>query len=114
MTPFDIHQKVGDLTVEQLIDLMKQYVSPSDKSPPGLKEPIRQKLLNVKQAAELLNYEVATIYDKTHKRLLPFLKKGRKLWFREEDLLAWAESGRKETMEELSRNPLRKNKKKQY
>ena len=110
MTPFDIHQKVGDLTVEELIDLIRQYAYVSDKPPPGMKEPIRQKLLNVKQAAQLLGYEVATIYDKTHRRIIPFLKKGRKLWFKEEDLLAWVESGRKETMEELSKNITRKKK----
>ena len=104
MTTLDIKQKVGDLTVEQLLTLLAEFVTPSDKSPPILKEPTRQKLLNVKQAAELLGYEVATIYDKTHRRIIPFMKKGRKLWFKEDELLAWAESGRKETVEEISKS----------
>ena len=104
MLPFDIKQKVGDLTGEELLNLLAQFFTPSDKSPPTQQEPVRQKLLNVKQAAELLGYKVATIYDKTHRRAIPFMKKGRKLWFSEADLLTWAESGRKETVKEISKN----------
>ena len=103
MLPIDLKQRIIDLNVEQLITILQAAITPQSRSP-AIPETVRDRLLNVRQAAELLGYEVSTIYDKTHRRLIPFMKKGRKIWFQEEELIAWAQSGKKETMEEMSMN----------
>jgi len=110
MEKLDLTKKVAELSVAELLAVMKEHLLPDNNSPP-LPQEKKPKLLNVQQAAELLGYEVSTIYDKTHRRLLPFLKKGSKLWFREEDLIGWTESGRKSTIEELSQRSHLKKKK---
>ena len=100
MPSIDIKQRVIDLTVEQLITVIMDTIPHQDTKS---FTKVKPRLLSVREAAELLGYKVSTIYDKTHRRLIPFMKKGRKIWFREEELLAWADSGKKETMDEISK-----------
>jgi excisionase family DNA binding protein len=103
MSPLDPKQRVIDLTIEQLTTIMKGVIYSQGNALP-IPELKKGKLLNVQQAADLLGYEVSTIYDKTHRRTIPFLKKQGKIWFREDELLAWAQTGKKETIEHLSNN----------
>ena len=103
MSPLDPKQRVIDLTIEQLIAVIKGVIYSQGKALP-IPEAKKNRLLNVKQAAELLGYEMSTIYDKTHRRTIPFLKKQGKIWFREDELMAWAQTGAKETIEDLSNN----------
>lgn len=86
--------RVGDLTVEQLLQLLSH--SSQAKPLPGPK-----KLLSVGEVAELLGYKISNIYALTHRREIPFMKKGRKLWFNEEEINQWVKSGRKKTVAEL-------------
>jgi excisionase family DNA binding protein len=58
-------------------------------------------LLNITEAAELLNYKVRTIYDKVYKKELPGYKKGKNLYFYKHELLAYIESGKVKTQREL-------------
>lgn len=92
--PIDPSTRVGDLTVEQLLQLLAN--SSHAKPLPCLK-----KLLSVGEVAELLGYKVSNIYALTHRREIPFMKKGRKLWFNENEIQEWVKSGRKKTVDEL-------------
>lgn len=58
-------------------------------------------LLNVKQAANYLNLAPQTLYGFTSNRKIPFIKKGKKLYFKKDDLEKWLSDGRKKTVEEL-------------
>jgi len=49
-------------------------------------------LLNINQAAEILNIKVPTIYRWVHERKIPYVKMGNKLRFKENDLLEFIES----------------------
>jgi excisionase family DNA binding protein len=60
-----------------------------------------QRFLNLAEASEFLNLASQTIYTLTSKREIPFLKKGKKLYFKEADLIAWLEKGRKDSVDEL-------------
>jgi len=53
------------------------------------------KLLNINQAAEFLTLSPSTIYGLVFKRKIPFLKRGKRLYFKELDLINWIETGRK-------------------
>ncbi|MGE9310795.1 helix-turn-helix domain-containing protein [Niabella sp. CJ426] len=57
-------------------------------------------LLNVEEACAFLKMKKATLYQKTHKREIPFMKKGKPLFFSKKDLIEWRLSGKKETIEE--------------
>jgi excisionase family DNA binding protein len=58
-------------------------------------------LLNIQEAAALLNLAVATIYEKTSERLIPHYKHGKKIMFKKSELLAWVESRKVKTIQEI-------------
>ncbi|MDP4286232.1 MAG: helix-turn-helix domain-containing protein [Bacteroidota bacterium] len=59
-------------------------------------------LLNISQAAEYLNLAKQTLYGFTSNREIPFIKKGKKLYFRKSDLDKWLSEGRKSTKAEIN------------
>lgn len=85
--------KIGDLTIAEFRALMAEFLP--------AKVPVSNKLLTVQQVADLLGYKISNIYALTHRREIPFMKKGRKLWFNEDEIQEWIKSGRKKTVAEL-------------
>ncbi len=61
-------------------------------------------LLTVPQAAELLSLSIPTIYGLLHRRQLPAMKRGKRVYFKRSELLLYLEDGRKTTVEDLERN----------
>ncbi len=57
-------------------------------------------LCSVKEAAKILGYTTSTVYSKTSKKAIPFIKQGKMLRFSKTDLNAWINSGKKKTKEE--------------
>jgi excisionase family DNA binding protein len=70
-------------------------------------EPIDKddQLLTVDGAAELLDCTKPTIYQKTSKGELPFMKRGKKLYFLKKDLIDYLKAGRNKTNAEIASNP---------
>ncbi|HVD99038.1 MAG TPA: helix-turn-helix domain-containing protein [Cytophagaceae bacterium] len=60
-------------------------------------------LLSLKEAAGFLKLAPQTIYGFTSKRVIPFLKRGKKLYFKRADLEQWLEAGKKKSVSELKR-----------
>lgn len=60
-------------------------------------------ILNISEAASYVNLARQTIYGLTSRRLIPFIKKGKKLYFRKLDLDEWLLKGRQLTKEEIER-----------
>lgn len=52
--------------------------------------------LNVKETADYLNLAVPTIYSKVSRGELPFIKRGKKLYFSSSDLEDYLNQGRRE------------------
>ncbi len=46
-------------------------------------------ILDVKQAAEFLRLKIATLYEKTSEKTIPHFKKGKKLYFKRDELQDW-------------------------
>lgn len=88
-------EAVGYLT-EQVIELKKMVAElqpqPSDK----------HVLVEIDDACHIIRKAKPTIYTYTlvRKGLLPAYKKGKKLYFYEDELLAWIENGRRKTAEQ--------------
>ena len=59
-------------------------------------------LLSLKEAAVFLKLAPQTIYGFTSKRVIPFLKRGKKLYFKRTDLEQWLETGKKKSISEIN------------
>lgn len=59
--------------------------------------------VDIKRASEITGKSVSTLYRYTSQSLIPHMKKGKKLYFFEDELVEWLESGKRETIEEQLR-----------
>ncbi len=60
------------------------------------------KFLSVKQAANFLNLSVPTIYSKCSKGEIPYMKKGKRLYFSQTELTNYLKSGRVKTNDDIN------------
>ena len=60
-----------------------------------------EKLLTIKQASELINLSIPTLYLKVRKAEIPFSKKGGRLYFNNFDLMNWIKEGNQSESEDL-------------
>lgn len=60
-----------------------------------------EQLLTVEQTATFLNLAVPTIYSLVQRREIPVNKRGKRLYFSEQELRDWVKAGRKKTQAEL-------------
>ena len=58
-------------------------------------------LITVDEAAKLLRLKKSTIYNKCHRRIIPYYKRGNLVLFDPKELEAWLRGGRVPTNEEL-------------
>jgi excisionase family DNA binding protein len=65
-----------------------------------------EQLLNIKQAGELLNLSVPTLYGYVHRAEIPVSKRGKRLYFSKQELLDWIKLGRKKTVSEIKAEAL--------
>jgi len=80
--------------IEDLLISVKEHKS----SEPGGEE---ERLLNVREAARFLGDAVATLYGRTSKNEIPFYKRGKKVYFKKSELMAWIEQGRVKSQSEI-------------
>jgi excisionase family DNA binding protein len=83
-------------------EIVKSCVSEGLKENLLTKPDESNKLFNVKETASFLNLAVQTVYGFTSNRNIPFIKKGKKLYFKKSDLLNWINEGKKESIQELT------------
>lgn len=60
--------------------------------------------LTIEQACTYLNVAKPTLYGYVSNRFIPFIKKGKKLYFERKELDSWLLEGRKSTKKELFNN----------
>lgn len=63
-------------------------------------------ILDVKQAAQFLKLKLATLYEKTSRKLIPHFKRGNKLYFHLSELQQWINNGKIKTIEEIESEAL--------
>ncbi len=64
--------------------------------------PEEDKLLTIREAAEILHLSVPTVYGLVQRAEVPVCKRGKRLYFSKQELLAWIKSGRKKTVSEIN------------
>ncbi|MDA9835759.1 helix-turn-helix domain-containing protein [Flavobacteriales bacterium] len=60
-----------------------------------------EQLLTVQEAAQFLNLTVPTIYSKVSKRELPVMKRGKRLYFSNIELMEYLKGGKRKSNAEL-------------
>jgi excisionase family DNA binding protein len=58
-------------------------------------------MLTVKEASQLLKLSVPTIYHFTSTRLIPYFKRGKRLYFSKDALMEWVKEGKVKTVAEI-------------
>jgi len=69
-------------------------------------DPVKDELLTIESAAELLSVTVPTVYGYVHQRSIPCMKRRGRLYFSKMELLAWVKSARRSTVDEIKANAL--------
>lgn len=77
--------------MNEVVGIQKSYTT----------NPSQSTLLTVEQAAQYLNLARQTLYGYTSQRVIPFIKKGKKLYFEKEALDQWLLEGKKQTRAEI-------------
>ena len=80
-------EKVEELSV--MVSKLQPVQTPQERKP-----------IEVDMACTILKKAKPTIYNLVRKGVLPAYKKGKKLYFYEDELLQWIETGRKETSQQ--------------
>jgi excisionase family DNA binding protein len=76
--------------------------------------PEEEILLDINEAARFLNLSVPTIYSKVSKREIPFMKRSKRLYFSNLELMEYLKEGRRKTSQEAlkeAENYIQNNKK---
>lgn len=81
--------------IENLILEVKNQTKQSDPANE------QDEFLTIPQAAKLLHLSVPTMYGKTHRNQIPFMKRGKRVLFSKKQLIEYIEQGRKLTNDEL-------------
>ena len=69
-------------------------------------DPVKDELLTIESAADLLSVTVPTVYGYVHQRAIPCMKRRGRLYFSKVELLAWIRSSRRSTTDEIKANAL--------
>lgn len=89
---WELGRKVDYLTT--LLNNRSANAPATIQSPPDL--------ITIKQAAEVINLAVPTIYGMVGRNEIPVMKRAKKLYFSRSELEAWVREGRKKTVAECA------------
>ena len=100
---------IVQFTENEFKDLLKACINEGIKeSGYNTANSTSDKLLSIPEAAIYLNLAPQTLYGFTSNRTIPFIKKGKKLYFKKSDLEIWLTDGRKATVKEMSNGTIAK------
>ncbi|QNA46129.1 helix-turn-helix domain-containing protein [Lacibacter sediminis] len=85
-------------------ELLKNCIAEGIKENTQAAQETSNKLFSVREAAIFLNLAPQTLYGFTSNRTIPFIKKGKKLYFKQSDLELWLTDGKKESVAEIAKS----------
>jgi excisionase family DNA binding protein len=86
--------------LERRLSQIEQLLSAMASETQEANEPTSD-LLTVDETADLLHLSKPTIYSKCSRRELPFMKRGKRIYFSREELVQYLKDGRQKTMDEI-------------
>jgi len=96
-----------DITFEKLPQAVTQLIDKVDSierlllSQNNTPQPEEDKLLTIREAAEILHLSVPTVYGLVQRAEVPVCKRGKRLYFSKQEIMAWIMAGRKKTVSEI-------------
>lgn len=92
----DLPQEVARLAgeISALKNLIEEIRDTSQKPEPD-------ELMTIKQAGEFLHLTVQTLYNKVSKNEIPFMKRGKRLYFSKEQLIDYLKQGSNEMQSDI-------------
>jgi excisionase family DNA binding protein len=96
----DKNRPMYSLSVEEYIQLNQEILS-SFKDPEVETEKNNSEIMDIEEAAIYLKMAKQTVYSMISRKILPYFKRGKRVFFRKAELLSWLEKGRKYTNEEI-------------
>jgi excisionase family DNA binding protein len=96
-----------DLTFEKLPQAVTQIYDKLENierlllSQNNVSQSNEDKLLTIREAAVILHLSVPTIYGLVQHQGIPVCKKGKRLYFTQQELTQWIKTGRKKTITEI-------------
>ena len=90
-----------NMLFEELIKKISERVSENVLQSINTSSPVEvPNFLTIDEAAKLINLTKPTVYGLVHQNKIPYLKKGKRLYFVKVDLLEWINSGNQTTKSE--------------
>lgn len=94
---FDRLPEAVTMLTKELRELKRLFIEKQEQSPPLQQE----QFLNIQEGAEFLHLTVPTMYSKVSKGELPYMKRGKRLYFSRTQLMEYLKEGRKKTNAEI-------------
>ena len=89
-------------TIEEMRNMMMGCIDEAlSKINQRLSEDAVDKMMTVEEASVFLNLAPQTIYSFTAKRLIPFSKRSKRLYFSKKELIDWIKEGKRKTRTEI-------------
>jgi len=98
----DKNRPMYSLSVEEYIQLIQDILS--NRKDPEVEINNNTEIMNIDEAAVYLKMAKQTVYSMTSRKILPYFKRGKRVFFRKAELINWLEKGRKYTNEEILTN----------
>jgi excisionase family DNA binding protein len=95
LSPIDPEKLISDIADRVTVNILKavkEGQTPTDQP---------EQLLTIKEAAQFLKLTVPTIYSKVSKGELPVMKRGKRLYFSNTELMEYIKEGRKKSNAEI-------------
>lgn len=98
--------KIIQLTPSDLQELIEQSLNKVFDLKINNKESQNIKtLLTIDEASKFLSLSKTTLYSKVSRREIPFMKRSKRLYFSQEELISYVKEGRKQTTDEVQSEP---------
>jgi len=92
---------LSNVSLDELANCVAEKINSLQKNN-NHQELIKEKeYLTPDDACEFIQLAKPTLYTLTSKNLIPFIKKGKKLYFKRSDLIEWLNSGKRCTRQEI-------------
>jgi excisionase family DNA binding protein len=94
---FDKLPEAVTMLTKELRELKRLFIEKQEQPPPLQQE----QFFNIQEGAEFLHLTVPTMYSKVSKGELPYMKRGKRLYFSRTQLMEYLKEGRKKTNAEI-------------
>jgi excisionase family DNA binding protein len=94
---FDQLPNAVTMLIKEVSELKSLLIEKQEQTP--ITPP--EQLLTIQEAAEFLSLTVPTIYSKVNRKELPFMKRGKRLYFSSTELMEYVKAGRKKSNAEI-------------